>query len=202
MKTKFKAFRAAAAAALLTSSMFGPAIVNAAPGTLADSPLFLSNSVEPNVLFLLDDSGSMSWGVMAPELEGRMYSGDNCIYRDAIPGPDAGSTDVPPTEARLAALGVAAPYGGVWRAWSKDYNKVYYDPGVTYTPWPGENKNGVPYTRAITTAALNNPYDPDEGSINLTTNKTYTADYCPYNDGDNFTVSVFHPARYYTWDRY
>lgn len=74
MKSKFKAFRAAAAAALLTSSMFGPAIVNAAPGTLADSPLFLSNSVEPNVLFVLDDSGSMSWGIMAPEREGRMYS--------------------------------------------------------------------------------------------------------------------------------
>ena len=200
MKSKLKAFRAAAAAALLTSSMFGPAIVNAAPGTLADSPLFLSNSVEPNVLFLLDDSGSMSWGVMAPETEGRMYSGDDCIYRDAIPGADAGSTDVPPTEASLALLGVTPPYGGVWRAWNSNYNKIYYDPNVTYTPWPGENKNGVPYTRASATAALHNPYDPDEGSINLTTNKTYTADYCPYNGGANFTVSVFHPARYYTWE--
>ena len=161
MKSKFKAFRAAAAAALLTSSMFGPAVVNAAPGTLADSPLFLSNSVEPNVLFVLDDSGSMSWGIMAPEREGRMYSvaadGTECIYRDAVAGPDAGTDDVPPTEQALKDLLVPAPYGGVWRAWSKDYNKVYYDPTVTYTPWPGENEDRVAYTRAIETAALNDP---------------------------------------------
>jgi len=204
MKMKFKALRAAATAALLTSSLFSPAVANAAPGTLADSPLFLSNSVEPNVLFVLDDSGSMSWGIMAPEREGRMYSvddaGNECVYYDAVAGPDAGSTDVPPTEQALKDLLVAAPYGGVWRAWSKDYNKVYYDPTVTYTPWPGENEDGVRYTQADETAALNDPYDPDAGTINLTINKTYTTDYCPYNAGADFSVT-YYPARYNQWIR-
>jgi type IV pilus assembly protein PilY1 len=199
MKSKYKAFRAAATAALLTSSLFSPAVVNAAPGTLADSPLFLSNSVEPNVLFVLDDSGSMDWGIMAPESQGRMYSGDNCVYEYAVPGPDAGSTDVPPTEEALIALGVEKPYGGVWRAWSKDYNKVYYDPTITYTPWPGENKNGVRFTRANPTAALNDPYDPDAGTINLTAVTSYTADYCPYDGGADFTVKDYYPARYNQW---
>ncbi len=35
-------------------------ISHAAPGTLADEPLFLSTVAPPNIMFLLDDSGSMS----------------------------------------------------------------------------------------------------------------------------------------------
>ena len=32
---------------------------SAAPGTLADSPLFLSTNVQPNIFFMVDDSGNM-----------------------------------------------------------------------------------------------------------------------------------------------
>ena len=154
MKSKLNAFRAAAFAALLTSTLLSPMTVSAAPGTLADSPLFLSSSVESNVLFLLDDSGSMSWGLMTPEDDGIMQL-NGCDYYDAQPSPDAGSRDIPPTEN--------------WRAWNKDYNKVYYDPGVTYTPWPGENSGGTLYTRANPVAALYDPYNSGGGSLNLTT---------------------------------
>ncbi len=205
MNSKLNLVKVTASAALLTLSVLSP-ITAQAGGSLpeiAQTPLFLTNSVDSNILFVLDDSGSMSWGIMAPEREGRMYSvkndGGECIYRDAQPGPDANDTDVPPTEEKLKALGVAAPYGGVWRAWSKDYNKVYYDPSVTYTSWSGENSDGDVYTRAIYTAALHDPNDPDDGSTNLTLNKPYTADYCPYSDGADFTVSNFYPARYYQW---
>jgi len=205
MKSKFNVFRTTASAALLTATLLSPITVSAAPGTLADSPLFLSNSVEPNVLFLLDDSGSMSWGLMTPENDGIMRV-NSCSYYDAQPSPDAGDTDIPPTEAALIAKEIPAPYGGVWRAWNKDYNKVYYDPGVTYTPWPGENDAGTPYTRANPLAALYDPYDADGGTLNLTTAATYTADYdCSAVDtaGDpvdtTFTISNFYPARYYEW---
>jgi type IV pilus assembly protein PilY1 len=205
MKYKFKAFRAAATAALLTSALLSPLTGLAAPGTLADSPLFLSNSVEPNVLFVLDDSGSMSWGLMTPENNGVMRVA-SCTYDDAQPSPDAGSGQIPPTEAALIAKEIAAPYGGVWRAWNKDYNKVYYDPTVTYTPWPGENDAGVRYARANPLAALYDPYDADGGTVNLTLPVSYTARYdCGAVDtaGDpvdtEFTVTDFYPARYYEW---
>ncbi len=36
----------------------------AAPGTLADSPLFLATSVQSNIFFMVDDSGSMDWEVL------------------------------------------------------------------------------------------------------------------------------------------
>jgi len=196
MKTKKTSFSATAGALLATVVLLAPVTIKAAPGTLADSPLFLSNSVEPNILFMLDDSGSMNWEMMTTENNGIMYVG--CNYRYAQPAPDHSGRRVPPTEAALAAAGVAAPYGGVWRAWNKDYNRLYYDPRVTYTPWSGENGAGAPYANANPIAALYNPFDPTEGSRNLTLNVTYDSDYCG-DVGDVDDVD-FYPARYYTWD--
>ncbi len=41
-----------------------PSPAAAAPLSLADSPIFLLTSVEPNIIFTYDDSGSMAWGFM------------------------------------------------------------------------------------------------------------------------------------------
>jgi len=49
-------------ASALLFSYWAPA--NAADLNLATSPLFLGTSVDPNVFFLLDDSGSMDWGIL------------------------------------------------------------------------------------------------------------------------------------------
>jgi len=50
----------------LSAIMFGAAHQNAYAGSLSISnvPLFLGNSVQPNVFFLLDDSGSMDWEIL------------------------------------------------------------------------------------------------------------------------------------------
>ncbi len=93
--------------------------------------------------------------------------------------------------------GMAAPYGGVWRAWNKDYNKLYYDPSITYTPWPGVNDSGVPYTDSNPTAALYNPFT-GSGSFDLTATTSYDTDYCGSGLG-TVEVDNFYPARYYNW---
>ena len=77
MKTRKTSFSATAGALLATVALLNPGSTKAAPGTLADSPLFLSNSVEPNILFMLDDSGSMNWEMMTTENNGIMYVGCN-----------------------------------------------------------------------------------------------------------------------------
>jgi type IV pilus assembly protein PilY1 len=185
----------AAVASLITCALIGPLSVSAAPGTLSDSPLFLSNSVEPNILFTIDDSGSMDWGVMTPENSGIVNLG--CAYFYVQPAADNDYFWMVPTEAALMAQGVAAPYGGVWRGWNKDYNAVYYDPDLTYLPWPGEDSAGNLYTDANPSAAPINPYTPGAGTVDLTSATTYTTDYCAGGLG-NFTVNLF-PAQYYTW---
>ena len=196
MKTKTTHFRAAASAALLTCTLLGPTTARADLGTLADTPLFLSNSVEPNILFMLDDSGSMDWGLMTPENSGIIDLG-GCDYYYAQPAPDNDYYWMVPSEPELISRGMAAPYGGVWRAWSKDYNKLYYDPSITYTPWPGVNDAGVPYTDANPTAALYNPYT-GTGFFDLTAPATYDTDFCGSGLG-TIEVDNFLPARYNIW---
>ena len=188
--------RATPVASLLACALMSPVTALSAPGTIADSPLFLSNSVEPNVLFMLDDSGSMDWGLMTAENSGIMVVG--CAYYYAQPAPDNDYFWVLATEEELMNQGVAAPYGGVWRAWNKDYNRLYYDPTVTYLPWPGEDDNNSLYTNANPVAALYNPYTPSTGAQNLTADTSYTTDYCP-GGGGSFTVNNYYPARYYSW---
>ena len=45
----------------------------AAPGTLASSPLFLSTNVQPNIFFMVDDSGSMDWEVLLSNAARYLY---------------------------------------------------------------------------------------------------------------------------------
>lgn len=178
---------------------------------LSQSPLYLSTTTPPNIFFLQDDSGSMDWGTMTPENDGIIILGTgscrNYYYTHPAPGTSASAyapatndyTSVVPTEEQLSNRGVASPYGGVWRAWNKDYNKIYYNPNVRYTPWEGIDSTGATYSNALPTAAPYNPYRPSHGTLDLTSSTiSYSTTYCPVS-GTAFTVSNFYPARYYEW---
>ncbi len=161
------------------------------PLDLSNTVLEVSTGVEPNIIVLNDDSGSMDWGLMTPEREGRMHlpnggtTGGNFVYYYAHPdnGVTTGATPpasnasffVMPSEDFLNAQGVAAPYLGVWRARNVDYNKVYYNPETTYKPWAGVDNSGTTYADASATNALYNPYDAAQGGLDLTTTHTYSA---------------------------
>ncbi|MCC6207190.1 MAG: hypothetical protein IT488_03425, partial [Gammaproteobacteria bacterium] len=184
------------------SLTFAPGIQQAmaAPGTISQVPLYVGPSVEPNVVFLADDSGSMDWALMTPESDGIMYLGGNDYYYSQ---PEAGPSTLdwywvtPAEEYMLDVKGVAAPANGVWRAWNHNYNTIYYNPEVTYLPWAGLNSSGNAYGNASPTAARVNPYSSTSSTVDLTkTNTSYASDYPGFS---NFTVTNFYPARYYTW---
>ncbi|NIA27698.1 MAG: hypothetical protein GWP02_06545 [Desulfobulbaceae bacterium] len=197
MKISSKSVRLLIASFIGTVALFGPLTAVAAPGTLSDTPMFLTNPVEPNILFMVDDSGSMDWGLMTSERSGIMNLG--CAYYYVQPAADNDYYWMVPTEAALKVRGISAPYGGVWRGWSSAYNKLYYDPSVTYTPWPGENSAGSLYTNANPAAALLNPYLPGGTTVNLTVPTSYSTDYCAGGLG-GFKIQGFRPARYQQWN--
>jgi len=194
------------------SIMLASSLASAGTLSIADNALELATGVEPNIMILADDSGSMDWGMMTDQNSGIYFLGNFAYY---YTHPDPGSsgptpadnsfTFVLPTEEHLDDEGLAAPQGGVWRVWNKDYNRIYYDPAITYEPWEGQDINNNPYTNADPTNALYDPYKPAGGSLDLTATITYDTD-CGLaacgaigNLSGNFTVTDFYPARYYTW---
>ena len=191
-----------------------PSASRATQLTFLNSPLFVTVPVPSNIFFLNDDSGSMDWGLMTPQDDGIITLGtcSSIVHTYYYTHPGASGTVNAPaknsftwiiaTEEALSAAGAASPYSGVWRAWNKDYNKIYYNPDVSYTPWQGLAVNSSSFSDASPTAAPFNPYRPGDGTLDLTANTSYSTDYCPTGGGTRINpvnVTNFYPARYYVW---
>lgn len=123
----------AVAAALTLAS----AQIQAAPGPLSTMPLFLAKGVQPNIFFLLDDSGSMDWEVLmsagAIDKHGTNINNGNLDF-------DPGDTA---EDIREHCLG---------------YNVMAYNPDYTYTPWYGVDTADKAFTDQSVKSAWVNPY--------------------------------------------
>lgn len=131
-------------ATFLLSFNVGSGSVYAAPGDLANSPLFLQSAVQPNIYFMVDDSGSMNFEITLNS--GTSDPGGCTTSATACSNRDNGNVDFTPdnsTEDLLLCSG---------------FNVMAYDPTQNYTPWVGKNNAGQSYTDRTLTTALYNPY--------------------------------------------
>lgn len=144
--------------ALVATSL--PVTTWSAEFQLANSPLFMKNRVQPNVFFLMDDSGSMGWEVLKTPRAVALHSG----Y------PNSGNIDLTPdnTAERLELC--------------TSYNALAYVPGKTYAPWKGLDTTGNPYPNMTNLAAVRR--DPYNTATSNLTNTTYIA-YFPWTDTNN-----------------
>jgi len=123
---------------ILISAMATLVISNsalAAPGVLGTQPLILDTTVvQPNIYFLVDDSGSMDWEEILNN--GTQYPASSPTnYLDFSPNNAL--------KKRLLCRG---------------FNVMAYDPDVTYKPWAGKDSAGNAYADLTLTTARNNPY--------------------------------------------
>lgn len=119
-----------------------PAVSQAAPGPLAQVPLYLSANVQPNIFLVIDDSGSMDWEVLKRlGAEGAHPDNGSFRNRDTIATFTAPSSD----EQKLELC--------------PGYNALAYNPSVTYTPWAGQDSAGNDYENLTLTTARSNPYN-------------------------------------------
>lgn len=188
-------------------------LANAAPGTLAQSPVFLQSPVEPNIFFMTDDSGSMSRELLTADLDSDARltdSSDNSTDIATllvgitsppafIDNPDCGLEDTSTTYGYILEEGYAVPCTTVaeeeWRARFYQYNALYYNPNKTYPPWPGENTDGsARYPVASATGAAIDPNDSAAGTINLLTDSAVLTEV----DGED--VHAYHDTdAWKTW---
>jgi type IV pilus assembly protein PilY1 len=136
----------------------------------ADDEEFSNDTMEtrvtsppPNIMFVLDNSGSMDWSFMAPESSGKFHNtaylwgmGDNAYSSFSTNG----------------KVSKELEWQGQWAG----YNRIFYNPHSSYIPWPRwnqsantEGRNGVLIKSGGTYPAFNadlkeprsNPVDKD-----------------------------------------
>lgn len=183
--------------------ILGVGNVYSAPGSLSNSPLFLSTATEPNVFFLLDDSGSMEWDALVqngvsglPNVGG--WSGNYYVIPTLNNGLDKSyiAASCSPTCYPYVAPSVAA-MSEAWRVRNSYFNALYYDPAVTYESWQGSDTLGSAlYSDAVATAAVVDPTGAVSGTLDLTQSITFY-NYAP-SEGGWFVDTIF-PATYYSW---
>jgi len=167
--------------------------------SVAETPLFLNTNALPNVMFILDDSGSMQWEIMPDDImEARyMFPRVNDVYG----GSDYGSTVPIFDEDPIGEGGETRGYS--WAMRSSDTNKIYYNPEITYQPW--SKGNGNLWDDADPEKAYHNPALPGKGTRDLTEYNDQWADWQRCDalnncDGDSEEEKKFWPAVYYAYD--
>lgn len=201
-----------------------PINVTAAPGNLADEPLFLTNKAEPNIFFMTDDSGSMDADLMTPLSNPPLGCSSGCegLFYISYPGGgynwygyvtkpttnDNRYTDlVVPTQASLQAIAgaPASYYNTVWRVRNSSYNKVYYDPTVTYKPWSGLDNAGAIYQDAYdptgpTWRTRLDPYISTSTVVDLTASQSITTSRPNISStGASALTFSYTPDFYWVW---
>ncbi|MBF0186555.1 MAG: hypothetical protein HQL50_01365 [Magnetococcales bacterium] len=119
---------------------------------LADRPLYLQTRVDPNVFFEVDDSGSMDWTILTtPYWYYSSYwnSGDTTYVSNGLWRAYDGSSrrsytywkdmadNAYDSSSYPAWDGDNDPIDRDWRGRASAMNVLYYNPQVTYEPWPG-----------------------------------------------------------------
>ncbi|RKZ83848.1 MAG: pilus assembly protein PilY, partial [Gammaproteobacteria bacterium] len=159
----------------LVLSAFLISTTHAANLDLSPVPLYLGGSVEPNIMFTLDDSGSMHWEFM-PE-ENRRWT----LFVFPRPASVYGGADYNNQLPNFDDTNIHNFFG------RSSNNTIFYNPDTTYLPW--SNPDGTSMGDATPTAALYNIYNPGAGNIDLTVQQTQNACWFE-NNGDINTVAT------------
>jgi len=197
MKTKFQFLTFVAA--------LGTLLAGAASGNtpLATLPLKASAQAQPNVIFGMDDSGSMDWEVLLRSQSGVVWWNGSSAWDSTSNAPLASSSLIP--YVYLFPMGTATggaiyPFDSLYGqtappirqlAWlrSSKFNPLYYNTETTYKPWAQAYFDGNlrSFGPASPSAASAHPAVPGAATLPLGTDWTsMNVDFA--TDGRRFYV--------------
>ncbi len=141
MTFKFRKIATTIAFSLLTITNSYNAL--AAPGALPSLPLFDTNiSVEPNVYFTIDDSGSMDWEVFF-EKGVTKYDTDNAAPLFTNFWIQRRVYITPKWNDKKYLIPSLADDNDTWLFRNPVANPIYYDTNINYIPWKGKDASGT-----------------------------------------------------------
>ncbi len=131
--------------------------------TMPNEPLITTIHHAPaNIHFVMDDSGSMDWEFMTTDSDGLYYNGGwryYVYYENSYGYYDN-------VDNNYSSYNVAPKND--WKPRYHGYNRLFYNPSVTYEPWKGKDINGNEYGDIDPTSAPSDPYHPTSYTRNLT----------------------------------
>lgn len=176
--------------------------------TMPNEPLITTIHHAPaNIHFVMDDSGSMDWEFMTTDSDGLYYASgwryyvyyeNSYGYYDNVDN-NYSSYHVAPKDH--------------WKPRYHGYNRLFYNPAVTYTPWKGKDINGDDYGDIDPTSAPSDPYRPTSYTRNLTIgeNASWWVWYDANGNGDKDPNEMYKvvlsgsgsatTVSYYRWDQ-
>ena len=155
---------------ILFACSFVSGQVAASETSIPNIPFVAANNVDPNIMFILDDSGSMQFEIMPDEYVfwGRNAGSVLFVYPRVLNVFGQGnnySNDF----ARVASVTGLNPNNDTFTAFealtrSPQVNTVYYDPSITYDPWVRADGSLFPNANVC---ALHHPQRPTLGCRQL-----------------------------------
>ncbi|AUZ86098.1 pilus assembly protein PilY [Methylophaga nitratireducenticrescens] len=178
--------------------LFGSTSVYSTPLSLSNVPLYLGGAVAPNVMFLLDDSGSMQFETM-PDAITNLFSQSCCTNYQMWVYPRVsglhGAGDYS-NATRVPSFTADSIMGLVYR--SALVNTLYYNPAITYKPWVDDEGNDMP--DADPAEAPNRPLFTEFGTRNLIVDNTQSARWIDDRaNSHDYGTRIFYPAVYSTY---
>ena len=163
----------------LLFTMWLPGVAMSAPGVISDTPLPFAVTPKPNVLILLDDSGSMNYNQV-------VRRGAQDAHNLTSSGTAAGKS-VPGSIGLVYDSGAAGSDISLWELCA-GLNGIAFTPEFEYTPWEGFDTNGNAYENMV-------PELNSDGSLK----KLMAFHDSPYN-GRGWKVKNLISAMYIKWD--
>jgi type IV pilus assembly protein PilY1 len=178
---------------------------------LANAPLEQATSVPPNVLVVMDDSGSMDWNlIVAGEGQDGGFVLDNSdransgrrstsyvylwdLRNNAYPDSSVNGRILPTPEALEADSDTDGNEYGVWRARTHLHNSIYYNPAIQYTPWIGQDAANQEFADANPNSIRLDPRNPSTAGsnrIDILAGHSYRATNVPEWDNNGGTTTV------------
>lgn len=206
--------------AFLLGMCISPTIVAATLLNLSDNAVEVLAGVQPNIMILNDDSGSMSYEVITLDANndgaftgnqrtGPHSDGGSVAHRAGctfdhnpqqvldgyVYGVKFSNQFWPYTSLGEPATNCYVAADAEWRFRNHDFNPLYFDASRHYEPWAGLNSYGEPFGDIPITSAPNDPYyfkfsNPSQ-SASETINLTTQ---------NSLRVADSTGQRYYTWN--
>ena len=108
---------------------------------ISDDPMDTQvQSAAANIMFILDNSGSMDWEFLTEDTDGKFEGNIEYVFDD--PGDNNYQTS------NSNGTILTGSSRAKWKSQWSGYNKIYYNPTMDYLPWP--QTENFPFTDADT----------------------------------------------------